>query len=295
MKPASRNSISAPFVITAALDLRRKQSVSTSVSSSSRRSSTSEGSEFKKSDLVAAGELIDNSKSLSPVKTPATMSRAATNVPQSELAAVTTSSLPEETNLREFTSPTPSGGSSPPPAQYTSPFTTLTRPGDEDLFVRVSPLPETTGLKDQQPQFVLPSPPLTRVGTKSTRKSTPPRPGSGPRESRNEEDQEEVDVTDTRQWRDSRTDDPSPSLDPEGSLGGGEIVGPSRGVTHTHPLKLDIPPNSHSPPIWEIIGPPEDNVIPHRATNDMFTTRYVPRLCSVTDPHALALPDLPRG
>ena len=274
MKPASRNSISAPIVITAALDLRRKQSVSTS---SSRRSSTSEGSEFKKSDLVADGDLIDNSKPPNRVKTPATMSRTSVNVPQNEPTPVT-SSLPEGTNLREFTSPTPSGDSSPPPVPYPSPFTTLTRPGDDDLFVRVSPLPEPTGLKDQQSQFVLPSPPLTRAGTKSTRKSTPPRPGSELRESRNMEDREEVDVTDTRQWQDSRIDDPKPSLYPKGGSRGEEAVGPSRGMTIAHPLKLDIPPNSHSPPIWEIIGPPEDNNTPHRATNNILTARYVPRL-----------------
>ena len=274
MKPASRNNISAPIVITAALDLRRKPSVSTLASSSSRRSSISEGSEFKKSDLVVDEGSIDNSKPLNRASTPATMSRTSINVPQNELTAITTSSLPKGSGQGELASPTPSGDSSPPPAEYGGPFTTLARPGDEDLFVKVPSLPETTGLKDQQPQFVLPSPPLTRAGTKSTRKSTASRPGSGQRESQNMEDREEVDVTDGRRWRDSHVDDPG--LDPEGGIGG-EIVGSSRGVTITHPLRLDIPPNSHSPPIWEIIGPPEDNDVAHRATDETFAARYVSR------------------
>jgi len=271
MKPASRNNTSAQIVITAALDLRRKPSVSTSISSSSQRSSTSEGSEFKKSDLVADGDLIDNSKPLDRVYRPATMSRTSINIPQNELPAVAVSPLPEASNLREFTSPTPSGDSSPPPAQYTSPLTTLTRPGDEDLFVKVPQFPETAGLKDQQSQFVLPSPPLTRVGTKSTQKSTPSRPGSGRRESQNLGGQEEVDVTDTCQWQGSQVDDPNPRLDHEGGQEKGEITSSSRGITITHPLKLNIPPNSHSPPPWELIGPPEDDEVPHRTTNETLT------------------------
>jgi len=69
-------------------------------------------------------------------------------------------------------------------------------------------------------------------------------------------------------------DDPNPSLGPEGGLEGG----PSRRTANTHPLKLDIPPNSHSPPIWEIVGPPEDNNAPNRANEEMFATQYVPCL-----------------
>ena len=279
MKTASRNNTSASILITTALDLRRKPSASTSTSSSSGHSSTSEGSEFKKSDLVADGDSIDHSKPPDRVHTPAMMSRTSVNVPQNELPAVTASPPPEASNLREFTSPTPSGDSSPPPTQYTSPFTTLTRPGDEDLFVKISPPPETAGLNDQQSQFILPSPPLTRAGTKSTRRSTSSRPGSELRESQNVEDQEEVDVTDTRQWQDPHIDDPNPTLDPEGSLGGGEIVGSSRKVTVARPLKVDIPPNSHSPPLWEVIGPPEDSDIPRRTTTETFTAQqYVPCL-----------------
>jgi len=273
MKQASRNNNSASIVIAAALDLRRKPSVSTLVSSSSRRSSISEGSEFKKSDLVADGDLIGNSKPLNRVYTPATMPRTPVNVPQNELPAVIVSSLPETSNLREFTSPTPSGDSSPPPAQYTSPFTTFTRPGDEDLFVKVPPLPKTTRPKDQRSQYILPSPPLTRAGTESTRRSTPSRPGSGLRESQNLEDQQEVDVTDTRQSQDSHVDDPDPGLDPESGLEGGEIVGSSRRRTTAHPLKLDIPSNPQSPPLWEVIGPPEDDDVPHRSTNETFAAR----------------------
>lgn len=273
MKSASRNNTSASIVIAAALDLHRMSSVSTSVSSSSRRSSTSEGSEFKRSDLVADGELIENSKPLDRVYTPATMSRTSINMPQNELPALIVSSLPETSGPRDFTSPTPSGESSPPPTQYTSPFTTLARPGDEDLFVKVSPLPETSGLKDQPSQFILPSPPLTRAGTKSSHKSTSSRPGSGTRESQNMEDREELDVTDTREWRDSRVDDPNSCLDLEGGPDGGGTVGSSRRITTTHPLKVDIPPNSHSPPLWEIIGPSEDHETPHRATNETFSAR----------------------
>jgi len=282
MKSATRNNTSAPIVITAALDLRRMPSVSTSVSSS-RRSSTSEDSEFKKSDLVADGGLIDNSKPLDRVYTPAMISRTSINMPQKELPILTVSSLPEASGLRDLTSPTPSGDSSPPPTQYTSPFTTLARPGDEDLFVKVSPLPETTGLKDQQSQFILPSPPLTRVGTKSSHKSTSSRPGSGVRESHNMQDREEVDVTDTREWRDSHVGDPNPSLDSEG----GGTAGSSRRIATTHPLKVDIPPNLHSRPVWEIIGPSEDNETLHRATNETFTIRqYVP--CLLLRDHILS-------
>jgi hypothetical protein len=222
---------------------------------------------------MADGDLIDNSMPLDRVYTPATMSRTSINVPQNELPSRAMSSLPEAGNLREFTSPTPSGDSSPPPAEFASPFTTLTRPGDEDLFVKVPPLPETTGVKDQRTQFILPSPPLTRVGTKSTQKSAPSRPGSGPREGRNAE--EEVDVTDVRPWHDTRADVPNISLDPEGCLEE-ENVGSSRRKTAAHPLKLDIPPNSYSPPLWEIIRPPEDNRILRRTTTDTLAAqRYV--------------------
>ena len=278
MKSASRNNTSAPIVITAALDLRRMPSVSTSVSSSSRRSS-SEGSEFKKSDLVADGELTDNSKPLDRVYTPATMTRTSINMPHNELPALTVSSLPETSGLRDLTSPTPSGDSSPPPTQYTSPFTMLARPGDEDLFVKVSPLPETTDLKDQQSQFILPSPPLTRAGTKSSRKSISSRPGSGVREGQDMEGREEVDITDTGEWRDSHVDDPNPSLDPRGGLEGGRTAGSSRRIATTHPLKVNIPSNSQSPPLWEIIGPSEDNEMSHRTTNETFAARqYVPCL-----------------
>jgi len=85
-------------------------------------------------------------------------------------------------------------------------------------------------------------------------------------------DREEIDVTDARRWQDSSIDDPNPSL----GLGGGLEGGPSRRMATTHPLKLDIPPNSHSPPIWEIVGPPEDNNTPHRADEERFATQYVP-------------------
>jgi len=277
MKSTSRSNTSAPIIITAALDLRRKSSVSTSVSSSSRPSSTSEHSEFKKSDLVAGGDLIDNSKPLDRVYTPATMSRTSINMPQNEPPAVTVSSLPEANDFRDLTSPTPSADSSPPPAQYTSPFTMLTRPEDEDLFVKVPPLPETMALKDQQSQFVLPSPPLTRVGTKSTHKSAPSRPESGVRESENAEDRGEVDITDTQQWRDSNANDPNPE-DP-GGLERGEAVVSSRRMTTVRPLKVDIPTNSHSPPLWEIIGPSDDNDALRRTTNETFAAQqYVPTL-----------------
>ena len=270
---------SAPIVITAALDLRRKLSASSSLSSSSGRSSTSKSSHFKRSNLTTDGDPIDNSKPLDQVYTPATMSRTSINVPQNELPSGTASSLPETRNLREFTSPTPSGDSSPPPAQFTSPFTTFTRPGDEDLFVKVLPQPETTGVKDQRTPFTLPSPPLTRVGTKSTHKSTPSRPGSGPRESLNVGEGEEVDVTDARPWQDIQADILNPSLDREGRLEGEENVGSSRRITTAHPLKLEIPPNSYSPPLWETVRPPEDNGVVRRTTNDTFAAQpYVPRL-----------------
>jgi len=91
------------------------------------------------------------------------------------------------------------------------------------------------------------------------------------------EDREGVDVTDIRQWQDSRVDDANPSLNPGGGLEG-DIVGSIRRITTTHPLKLDIPQNSHSPPIWEIIGPPEDNDIPHCATDEIFAAQSPKRL-----------------
>jgi len=264
---------SVPIVITAALDLRRKPSVSSSVSSSSRRSSTSKSPRFKSSNLTADGDLIDTSEQLDRVYTPATMSRTSINMPQNELPSDTVPSLPEASNLRDFASPTPSGDSSPPPTQFTSPFTTFTRPGDEDLFVKVPPLPETTGVKDKQTQFILPSPPLTRVGTKSTQKSTPSRPGSGQQESRNAEE-EEVDVADARTWQDTQTGVPNPGPDPRGCLEEEENAGSSRRVTTTHPLKLEIPPNSYSPPLWETIGPSEDH---SRTTNDTFAAQRTPK------------------
>jgi len=92
------------------------------------------------------------------------------------------------------------------------------------------------------------------------------------------EDREEVDVTDTREWRNSHVDDPNPCLDPEGGPGGGGSVGSSRRITTTHPLKVDIPPNSHSPPLWEIIGPSEDNETPRRATNETYAARQSSRM-----------------
>lgn len=276
---------SAPIVITAALDLRRKPSASSSVSSSSRCSSTTKSSQFKRSNLMAEGDLIDNSLPVDRAYTPATMSRTSIIVPQNEPPSGTVPSLPEASNLREFTSPTPSGDSSPPPAQLTSPFTTLTRPGDEDLFVKVPPLQETTGVKDQRTQFILPSPPLTRAGTKSTQKSTPSRPGSGPRESQNVEEGEEIDVTDARSWQNAQADVPNSSLSPEGCLEE-EGVGSSHRITAIHPLKLEIPSNSHSPPLWETIVPPEDNGALRRTTNDTYVAqRYAP--CPSTQLSAL--------
>lgn len=77
---------------------------------------------------------------------------------------------------------------------------------------------------------------------------------------------EEVDVTDARQWQDSHASDSNSGLDPGSCLEREENVGSSRRVTTAHPLKLDIPPNSYSPPLWEIIGPPGDNEVPHRPT-----------------------------
>ena len=270
------NNTSAPIVITAALDLRRTPSASTL--SSSRRSSTSEGSEFKKSNLMANRDSIDNSRPLGRIYTPAAISRTSVNMPQNEPPFGTVSPFPEANNLREFTSPTPSGDSSPPPTQFTSPFTTLTRPGDEDLFVKVPPLPETADLNDQRTQFTLPSPPLTRAGTKSTLKSTPSRPGSGPQESRIVEEREGVCVIDARKLQGPHADDLKSGLDPEGCLEGQGNVGSSRRMTSSHPLKLDIPPNSYSPPPWEIVGPPDDNEVPHPTTNTFATPRCVLRL-----------------
>ena len=87
------------------------------------------------------------------------------------------------------------------------------------------------------------------------------------------EDREEVDVTDTREWRDPYVDDPNPCLDPEGGSDGEGTVGSSRRIATTHPLKVDIPPNSHSPPLWEIIGPAEDHKTPHCTTNETFAAR----------------------
>ncbi|KAF9785885.1 Golgin subfamily A member 7/ERF4 family-domain-containing protein [Thelephora terrestris] len=270
---ATNTNTSAPVVITTTLDLRRTPSVSTASSSSSRRPSTPESSEFKRSDTMADGDSIDNSKPLDRVYTPATMSRASINMPQSELPSGTVSSLPEASNFREFTSPTPSGDSSPPPTQFTGPFTTLTRPGDEDLFVKVPLPPNTTGSKDPRTRFTLPSPPLTRVGTKSTQKSTPSRPGSGPREGQSVEEREEVDVTDNWKWQDPHANHPSSSSDPEGCSEGEGNVGFLRRTTATHPLELNIPSSSCSPPPWEVTGPPEGSEDIHRVINETLTTQ----------------------
>lgn len=259
MRPANISDTSVPIVITTTLDLRRKESASTTISSSSQRSSTSEGSEFKKSNLMVDGDSIDDTKPFDRAYTPATMSRTSISVPQNEQPSNIPSSLPDTSNLREFTSPTPSGDSSPPPAEFASPFTTLTRPGDEDLFVKVLPPSETTGTKDQRTQFILPSPPLTRVGTKSTQKSAPSRPGSGPRESRNVEGREELDITDARRWQDSQANITNFKLESESCSEREGNMGSSRRMTGTHLLRLDIPPTSYSPPLWEIIGPTEDS------------------------------------
>lgn len=219
---------------------------------------------------MADGHLIDNSKPLDRSCTPATMSRTSIIAPQNELPSGTVPSHPEAINLRNL-SPTPSGDSSPPLAQFASPFTTLTRPGDEDLFVKVPPPPDTTVPKDQRPQFALPSPPLTRVGTKSTQKSAPSRPGSSPQDSQNAGEREEVDLADAQKWG-----DPNATLDPDGFLERDENLGSPRRMTPANPLKLDIPPNSHSPPLWEIIGPPEDEAA-HRATNETFAVDQAPK------------------
>lgn len=52
-------------------------------------------------------------------------------------------------------------------------------------------------------------------------------------------------------------------------------MGSSQRTTFTHPLKVDIPPNSHSPPLWEIIGPSGENDAPHRVAETITTQQYV--------------------
>jgi len=93
------------------------------------------------------------------------------------------------------------------------------------------------------------------------------------RESQDMEDREEVDVTDTREWRGSHVDDPNPSFGLEGSLGGGGTAGSSRKITATHPLKVDIPPHSRSRPLWEIVGPSEENETVDHAASKTFAAR----------------------
>lgn len=70
---------------------------------------------------------------------------------------------------------------------------------------------------------------------------------------------------------------PSPSLDPEGYLDEEKNVGSSRRLTTAHPLKLDIPPNTYSPPLWEIIAPPGDNEATHRPTNETLIAPRTPK------------------
>lgn len=91
------------------------------------------------------------------------------------------------------------------------------------------------------------------------------------------EDREEVDVTDTMEWRDSCGEGPNRGMGPESSLSGGTVSSSQR-MTFTHPLKVDIPPNSHSPPLWEIVGPSEDNDAPHRVTETIATQQSSKRL-----------------
>lgn len=87
-------------------------------------------------------------------------------------------------------------------------------------------------------------------------------------------DREEVDVTDPGEWRVSHGEDPNRGMGPGSSFVGG-TVGSSQRTTSTHPLKVDIPPNSHSPPLWEIIGPSRDDDAPHRVTETIVPQQYV--------------------
>jgi hypothetical protein len=90
---------------------------------------------------------------------------------------------------------------------------------------------------------------------------------------------EEREETDTRQWQDSRVNDINTDSNLQGCSEGEENVGSSRRMTTVRPLKLDIPPNSYSPPLWEVIGPPEENEGPRRATSETFTAQqYAPCL-----------------
>jgi len=50
-------------------------------------------------------------------------------------------------------------------------------------------------------------------------------------------------------------------------------VGSPRRMTAANPLKLKIPPNSYSPPLWEMIGPSEDNGALRRTTDDTFVAK----------------------
>jgi len=89
------------------------------------------------------------------------------------------------------------------------------------------------------------------------------------------EEREEVDVTDARQWQDSRANDINTDSNLQGYSEGD--VGSSRRMTTARPLKLDIPPNSYSPPLWEVIGPPEENEGPRRTTSETFATQQPSR------------------
>ena len=77
----------------------------------------------------------------------------------------------------------------------------------------------------------------------------------------------------TWKWQDSHANQPRSSLDPEGCLEGEGDLGFLRRMTATHQLKLDIPPNSYSPPLWETTGPLEDSEVTHRAINETLTTQ----------------------
>ena len=88
-------------------------------------------------------------------------------------------------------------------------------------------------------------------------------------------DREEVDVTDTREWRDLHGEDPNRGMGPESGFTGGGTVGSSQRTTSTHPLKVDIPPNSQSPPLWEIVGPSGDDDAPHRVVETIAAQQYV--------------------
>jgi len=127
------------------------------------------------------------------------------------------------------------------------------RKARKDLFVEV---PKRKVDVDEMPS-VLPSPPLTRVGTNESRSTRGVMP--------EDEEKEEVDIT---AWRDStqRADDEDEEVYMDEDMDSPESLA-NRVRNSLSPatkdplqaLRVNVEPNAPSPPLWEVVSPPSSN------------------------------------